>query len=52
MNKAFLACAEELGLEKRFSSHGLRRTANDLLRRVAIPSKSGRRRKGRSAAMR
>ena len=26
---------KEMGLERRFSSHGLRRTANDLLRRVA-----------------
>ncbi|HEX2571682.1 MAG TPA: tyrosine-type recombinase/integrase [Polyangia bacterium] len=35
MQKAFVECLREMGLERRFSSHGLRRTANDLLRRVA-----------------
>ena len=35
MRKAFLDCLREMGLDRRFSSHGLRRTANDLLRRVA-----------------
>lgn len=35
MRKAFIDVLKEMGLERRFSSHGLRRTANDLLRRVA-----------------
>jgi integrase len=35
MRKAFVDCLEEIGVERRFSSHGLRRTANDLIRRVA-----------------
>ena len=35
MGKAFEACLKEIGVERRFSSHGLRRTANDLIRRVA-----------------
>ena len=36
MRKAFVDCIKEMGLEqRRFSSHGLRRTANDLLRRLA-----------------
>jgi len=35
MRKAFVDCLQEMGLARRFSSHGLRRTANDLLRRVA-----------------
>ena len=35
MRKAFLDCLEMIGVARRFSSHGLRRTANDLLRRVA-----------------
>jgi integrase len=35
MRKAFIDCLHLMGLERRFSSHGLRRTANDLLRRIA-----------------
>ena len=35
MRKAFLDCLQEIGVHRRFSSHGLRRTANDLIRRVA-----------------
>jgi integrase len=35
MGKAFEACLKEIGVDRRFSSHGLRRTANDLIRRVA-----------------
>jgi integrase len=35
MGKAFIDCLREMGFDRRFSSHGLRRTANDLLRRVA-----------------
>jgi integrase len=35
MRKAFVDCLKEIGVERRFSSHGLRRTANDLIRRVA-----------------
>jgi hypothetical protein len=35
MRKAFLDCLQEIGVNRRFSSHGLRRTANDLIRRVA-----------------
>jgi integrase len=33
--KAFVDCLQVVGLDRRFSSHGLRRTANDLIRRVA-----------------
>jgi integrase len=35
MWKAFEDCLKEIGVRRRFSSHGLRRTANDLIRRVA-----------------
>jgi integrase len=35
MGKAMEACLKEIGVDRRFSSHGLRRTANDLIRRVA-----------------
>jgi integrase len=35
MRKAFIDCLETIGVDRRFSSHGLRRTANDLIRRVA-----------------
>lgn len=35
MGKAFEACLKDIGVDRRFSSHGLRRTANDLIRRVA-----------------
>lgn len=35
MRKAFIDCLNEMGLDRKFSSHGLRRTANDLLRRIA-----------------
>jgi hypothetical protein len=35
MRKAFVDCLKEIGVERRFSSHGLRRTADDLIRRVA-----------------
>ena len=35
MRKAFVDVLAEMGLARKFSSHGLRRTANDLLRRVA-----------------
>lgn len=35
MSKAFEDCLKRIGVERRFSSHGLRRTANDLIRRVA-----------------
>jgi integrase len=35
MRKAFVDCLKVIGVERRFSSHGLRRTANDLIRRVA-----------------
>ena len=35
MAKAFSDCLEKIGVDRRFSSHGLRRTANDLIRRVA-----------------
>ena len=35
MRKAFVDCLAEIGVSRRFSSHGLRRTANDLIRRVA-----------------
>ncbi|MSP17528.1 MAG: hypothetical protein EXR73_13135, partial [Myxococcales bacterium] len=35
MRKAFVDVLKEMGLDRKFSSHGLRRTANDLLRRVA-----------------
>jgi integrase len=35
MRKAFIDCLNQMKFEKPFSSHGLRRTANDLLRRVA-----------------
>jgi integrase len=35
MRKAFVDVLRKMKLERRFSSHGLRRTANDLLRRVA-----------------
>ncbi len=35
MRKAFVDCLEQIGVKRDFSSHGLRRTANDLLRRVA-----------------
>jgi integrase len=35
MGKAFAACLQDIGVDRRFSSHGLRRTANDLIRRVA-----------------
>jgi integrase len=35
MGKAFAACLSDIGVGRRFSSHGLRRTANDLIRRVA-----------------
>jgi integrase len=35
MAKAFEDCLQEIGVDRRFSSHGLRRTANDLIRRVA-----------------
>jgi integrase len=33
--KAFVDCLKVVGLDRRFTSHGLRRTANDLIRRVA-----------------
>jgi Phage integrase family len=35
MGKAFADCLKEIKVDRRFSSHGLRRTANDLIRRVA-----------------
>lgn len=35
MRKAFMDCLRHIDVQRRFSSHGLRRTANDLLRRVA-----------------
>ena len=35
MRKAFIRCLEQANIGRGFSSHGLRRTANDLLRRVA-----------------
>ena len=35
MSKAFIGCLKEIDVERCFSSHGLRRTANDLLRRIA-----------------
>jgi integrase len=35
MRKAFIDCLNQLGLGRSFSSHGLRRTANNLLRQVA-----------------
>jgi integrase len=35
MGKAFGDCLREIKVDRRFSSHGLRRTANDLIRRVA-----------------
>jgi len=35
MRKAFIDCLKEIGLARKFSSHGLRRTANNLLRQVA-----------------
>jgi hypothetical protein len=35
MGKAFEDCLKEIKVDRRFSSHGLRRTANDLIRRVA-----------------
>jgi hypothetical protein len=35
MGKAFEACLKDIGVHRRFSSHGLRRTANDLIRRVS-----------------
>ncbi len=35
MRKAFVDCLRHIGVDRRFSSHGLRRTANDLIRRVA-----------------
>jgi integrase len=35
MRQAFVDCLQEIGVERRFTSHGLRRTANDLLRRIA-----------------
>ncbi len=35
MRKAFADCLKEVGVSRGFSSHGLRRTANDLLRRIA-----------------
>ncbi len=35
MGKAFEACLKEIGVDRRFSSHGLRRTANDFIRRAA-----------------
>jgi integrase len=35
MGKAFEDCLKAINVDRRFSSHGLRRTANDLIRRVA-----------------
>jgi integrase len=35
MGKAFQDCLRTIDVHRRFSSHGLRRTANDLIRRVA-----------------
>jgi integrase len=35
MAKAFQDCLRTIDVQRRFSSHGLRRTANDLIRRVA-----------------
>lgn len=35
MRKAFVDCLKEIDVGRRFSSHGLRRTANDLIRRFA-----------------
>lgn len=35
MRKAFIDCLKQMDVGRRFSSHGLRRTANDLLRRVS-----------------
>lgn len=35
MRKAFVDCLKVAGVERKFTSHGLRRTANDLLRRLA-----------------
>ena len=35
MRKAFEDCLKVIGVERKFTSHGLRRTANDLLRRLA-----------------
>lgn len=35
MRKAFMACLKEIDVDRRFTSQGLRRTANDLLRRIA-----------------
>lgn len=35
MRKAFVDMLKQIGVERKFSSHGLRRTANDLLRRLA-----------------
>lgn len=35
MRKAFIDCLNQIGLGRSFSSHGLRRTANNLLRQVA-----------------
>ena len=41
MRKAFLDCLNEIGVSRRFSSHGLRRTANDLIRRIASGEVTG-----------
>lgn len=35
MRKAFVRCLTAIGVERRFTSHGLRRTANNLLRKIA-----------------
>jgi integrase len=35
MRKAFLDVLKEIDVARSFSSHGLRRTANDLIRRIA-----------------
>ena len=35
MKKAFEDCLRTIKVDRRFSSHGLRRTANDLIQRVA-----------------
>ena len=35
VTRSFDARFDEIGVDRRFSSHGLRRTANDLIRRVA-----------------
>jgi hypothetical protein len=41
MRKAFEACLKDILVERRCSSHGLRRTANDLIRRVSSGEGAG-----------